>query len=692
MSKNIIEVAKRNLSVQTDGPAEQANQSVIVRYGDTIVMTNTTMGSPREGIDFFPLSVDYEEKFYAAGKIRGSRFMRREGRPSDVSILTSRIIDRCLRPLFNKGIKNEVQIVATCLSWDTENDPDIIGINSASIALALSDIPWNGPLAAVRVAKVKDQFIVNPTHSEREEEDMEILFCALMSDEKELLINMIEAEGDQATEQDIMLAWKTAEKPLTDLCNFFQELANKEGKEKIVIDMPDINLELKKEVETTLSSEIDKMIYTVDRKERQEIKNNISEKIQENWPEDVKEVWQLIDEITSDIVKENILKNNKRPDGRRIDEIRPLSMDVAVLPRAHGSAIFSRGETKSLSIVTLGAPGDQLLMDGMILNGKKNFMHHYNFPAYSVGEVRPMRGPGRREIGHGMLGEKAIFPLLPEQKDFPYTIRAVSEILSSNGSTSQAALSATGLALMDAGVPLKNHIAGISIGIIQQGKEYKMITDIQGMEDHHGGMDFKVAGTKQGITAIQLDVKIKGINGQMLEETLERAKLARLQILEKIVVTIPASRPNLSPYAPRIITLQINPEKIREVIGPGGKVINEIIDTTGANIDIEDSGLIFVTSENEESAEKAVKWIKEITREVEVGEVFEGEVKRITTFGAFVEVLPGQDGLVHISKMSSKRVEKVEDILSLGDKIKVKVIGIDNQGRIDLSMKDVDKE
>jgi len=650
------------------------------------------MGSPREGIDFFPLSVDYEEKFYAAGKIRGSRFMRREGRPSDVSILTSRIIDRCLRPLFNKGIKNEVQIVATCLSWDTENDPDIIGINSASIALALSDIPWNGPLAAVRVAKVKDQFIVNPTHSEREEEDMEILFCALMSDEKELLINMIEAEGDQATEQDIMLAWKTAEKPLTDLCNFFQELANKEGKEKIVIDMPDINLELKKEVETTLSSEIDKMIYTVDRKERQEIKNNISEKIQENWPEDVKEVWQLIDEITSDIVKENILKNNKRPDGRRIDEIRPLSMDVAVLPRAHGSAIFSRGETKSLSIVTLGAPGDQLLMDGMILNGKKNFMHHYNFPAYSVGEVRPMRGPGRREIGHGMLGEKAIFPLLPEQKDFPYTIRAVSEILSSNGSTSQAALSATGLALMDAGVPLKNHIAGISIGIIQQGKEYKMITDIQGMEDHHGGMDFKVAGTKQGITAIQLDVKIKGINGQMLEETLERAKLARLQILEKIVVTMPASRPNLSPYAPRIITLQINPEKIREVIGPGGKVINEIIDTTGANIDIEDSGLIFVTSENEESAEKAVKWIKEITREVEVGEVFEGEVKRITTFGAFVEVLPGQDGLVHISKMSSKRVEKVEDILSLGDKIKVKVIGIDNQGRIDLSMKDVDKE
>ncbi len=694
-------IGGRDLVIKPNELAEQANGSVMVQYGEVVILSTATMsGEDIADLGFFPLTVDYEERFYAAGKIRGSRFSKREGRPSDIAITTSRLIDRTSRPLFPRGLKRSVQLVTTCLSWDGQNDPDTIGIIGASLATAISDIPWEGPVGAVRIGRINNEFIINPTYEEKEKSDLNIVFSGIKKEDGEVIVNMIEGGLNEIDEETSLQAFITAKKYIGDLCDFQNKIAQEIGKKKLEIIPPIIDMEFRKEITEFISPKIENALNETDREEQsKKVKKVLAEMVNyvhEKWPEKEgaeKEAKETFEEALSETITNNILVYEKRLDGRKLDELRELSVDISILPRTHGTGLFSRGQTRSLSILTLGAPGDHQLLEGMEVTGEKRFFHHYNFPPYSVGEVKPLRGPGRREIGHGLLAEKAMLPIIPNFETFPYTIRIVSEILSSNGSTSMASVCSSSLSLMDAGVPIKSHVAGISIGIIENEKgEYKLLTDIQGKEDHHGGMDLKMAGTKKGLTAIQMDVKIKGISDKIFKESLEAAKKTRLEILKRMEQVIPTPRENLSKYAPRVISFKINPEKIREVIGSGGKVINEIINTTGATIDIEDSGDVFVTSDNKESADRAVQWIKDIAREVEVGEIFKGTVKRILDFGAFVEVLPGQEGLVHISKLADQRVEKVKDIVSLGQTINVKVIGIDDQGRINLSLKDAPQE
>jgi polyribonucleotide nucleotidyltransferase len=693
-----LELDGRELKVEIRNLAEQASGSVLVQYGETTVLATAVMANyEREGIDFFPLTVEYEERFYAAGKILGSRFIRRESRPSDEAILTARFIDRAIRPRFPKNLKREVQVVVTCLSWDGENDPDIIGLIAASLALSISDIPWSGPIACLRIGKNQEGFILNPIYSQRENGQMDLSIAGLKKDDN-ILINMMETEGNEIEENTVMEAVSFAKPYLKKLIDFQKDITGKIGKEKTVIEGAPADLELEKDIKEFLGDKLEKALYQEGKIERMDKVNDLKEDlvyyIEGKYPGMGKQAYakDFFEEEIDELVHQNVIKSEKRPDGRKLDEIRKIETEVGLLPRTHGSGLFIRGQTKALSILTLGAPSDVRLLEGMETIGKKRFMHHYNFPPYSAGEVKPMRGPGRREIGHGMLAEKALMPLVPVFDNFPYTIRIVTEILSSNGSTSMASISSSVLALMDAGVPIKKACAGIALGLMQDGEgRYKVLTDIQGPEDHHGDMDFKVAGTKDGITAIQMDVKIDGIGEEILKEALEAGKKARLKILDEMKKTIEKPRSELSPYAPRIIILQINPSKIREVIGPGGKIINEIIDECGVSIDIEDSGRIFITAEKEKAAEKAVDWIKNITREVKVGEFFQGKVTRILNFGAFVEILPGQEGLVHISQLAPFRVEKVEDIVKIGDIIPVKVISIDEQGRINLSLKDAKK-
>ncbi len=695
MNKFKIEIGGRNLEVETGGMAEKASGNVLIRYGDTSIFSVSQLGEEREGLDFFPLTCRYEERYYAAGRIRGSRFLKREGRPSDNSVLISRIIDRAVRPRFSKDIHKEIQIVDICFSYDQENDPAVLGLIGSSLSLLISEIPWSGPVSAVRVGEKDNNFILNPTTIEREESKIDLLLSGIEKD-GDILINMIEARGNEIDEDVVCKAFDFAKPYLKKIIDFQKEIAQKIGKEKVVFPTAEHDSEVEKEVENFLADKLEKVIYQKDswagEKDMKDLKKSLVDMIAEKHIEEedkVKDALYFFDQKYGETLKENILKNGKRPDGRRIDEVREINTRVNILPRVHGSAFFSRGLTKALSVTTLGAPGDKQLLDEMEIVGKKRFIHYYNFPPYCSGEVKPMRGPGRREIGHGALAEKAIIPLLPNLEDFPYTIITVTEILCSNGSSSMASVSGTSLSLMDAGVPLKSPAAGIAMGIIQgDNGEYKFLTDIQGAEDGHGGMDFKVAGTKNGITAIQLDVKIDGINDKMLKEILERAKKARLEILEKTNKTLPEPRKELSELAPRIYTLKINPDKIGTVIGPGGKMINEIIDTCGVDIDIEDSGEVFVTRKEGGDAEKAVKWVEDITREVKIGEIYQGKVKKIMDFGAFVEMLPGQEGLVHISKFTSTRVEKVTDMVKVGDIIPVKVTGIDNTGRIDLSAKE----
>ncbi len=688
-----LKLGEKDLEVEINDLAEQAAGSAFVRYGDTLILTTCCMSKQdRENLGFFPLTVEYQEKYYAAGKIKGARYVRREGKPSDEAILNSRLIDRSIRPLFPKGLKREVQVISTVLAWDEENDPDVLALISASIALSISNIPFAGPIGAVRVSKKDNELLINAKYEDRNNNGSGAIFVGTERD-KQILINMIEGEFEEFEEKDVLESLNFSLKDIKRLIDFQKDIQKKLGKEKIKIEEPDLE-DLKKKSDKFLK-QVEKVFFEKDKGKRNndldEIKNNLIDFIKEEYPEDdskVEQAKELFDQEQDRLLHENIIKYDKRPDLRKLDEVRKIECQVGIIPRAHGSGLFSRGLTKALSVLTLGPPGDKQLLEGMEIVGQKRFMHHYNFPPYSAGETGFLRGPGRREIGHGMLVEKALRPLLPTVDDFPYTIRIVTEILSSNGSTSQASVSSSCLALQDAGVPIKGTAAGIAVGLVtEQGvKKWKVLTDIQGPEDHHGDMDFKVAGTEKGITAIQMDVKIDGIIPEIAKEALERAKKARLEILSAMKKTIASPRESLSPYAPRIITLQINPEKIREVIGPGGKVINEIIDKTGAAIDIEDSGLIFVTGEKEEAAKKAVSWIKSITREVKVGEVFEGKVKRILVFGAFVEILPGQEGLIHISKLSDKRVNKVEDVLKLGDKVVAKVISIDEQGRINLAL------
>jgi len=690
-----LQIGGRELKVETGVLAQQAGGAVKVSYGDTVVLATAVMSERASAITgYFPLMVDYEERYYAAGKIKGSRFIKREGRPSDEAILTGRMVDRTIRPLFDHRMRNEVQVIVTVLSIDGENDPDIVSMIAASTALSISNIPWNGPIAAVKVGKVNGDFILNPTNVELNDGVLNMTVAGTKDK-----INMIETAAKEIPEEEILAAFEFGQKAVAKIAEFIEEIKKEIGKEKseptLMKGEDDFEQKIK---ELLLENNIEEALYIKDKKGMQAAMAAIMEKVDafvaENYPEEkdkLKNVVAIIvDEVSDEIVHKNILQKEQRPDGRKLDEIRPINVQVGILPRTHGTGLFTRGETQALTVTTLGSPGDEQIIDTMEVDTKKRYIHHYNFPPYSVGEVRPMRGPGRREIGHGALAEKALVPVLPAKEDFPYTILLVSEVLSSNGSSSMASTCGSTLSLMDAGVPIKSPVSGIAMGIIVgSDDDYKILSDIQGLEDHYGDMDFKAAGTDNGITALQMDVKVSGVTIPMLRDVLNQSKEGRKFILGKIIEVISEPRKEMSPYAPRIITLKINPDKIRDVIGPGGKVINEIIDETGVQIDIEDDGTVFITSPDQVSADKASEWVRNLTREVKAGEIFNARVVKIMDFGAFAEVLPGQDGLIHISELSDKRVAKVDDVVKVGDMVMVKVKEIDKMGRINLSMKDV---
>ncbi len=693
------ELAGRKFTIETGKIAELANGNVVVRYGDTVVMVNVTASKePREGIDFFPLSVDYEEKLYAVGKIPGS-FQKREGKPADKAILTSRAIDRPLRPLFPKDFRNDVCVVATVLSVEQDNSPEVCAMIGASAALAISDIPFGGPTAAVNVGYVDNQIIINPTVEQREKSRLTLTVAA--TEEK---ITMIEAGADEIPNDTMLEAIKVAHEEIKKICHFIADIQKDIGKPKFEYPSFKVDETVFTEIKENFKERMYQDVQAVDKEVRDEniakitedITNYFVEKYGEEETENKKQdIADSIHDLEKECVREMILKEHKRPDGRKIDEIRPLSCEVGLLPRVHGSALFTRGQTQVMSVVTLGMKSEEQMLDGIDEEDAKRYMHQYNFPAYSVGEARPSRGPGRREIGHGALAEKALVPVIPSEEEFPYSIRVVSEVLSSNGSTSQASICGSTLALMDAGVPIKKPVAGISTGLItdkENPNHYVMLTDIQGIEDFFGDMDFKVGGTKDGITAIQVDIKIDGLTYDIIKEAFERTKVARDYILDEVMLpVISKPREEISPYAPRIVTTTIAVDKIKDVIGPGGKMINKIIDATGVKIDIEDDGRVCIYSTDTQNAQKALKMIEDIAKEIEEGGIYDGVVTRIMNFGAFVDIGGGKEGLLHISKISSKRVDKVEDVLAIGDEITVKVTDIDNQGRINLSMKDLEK-
>ena len=694
------EIAGRQLVVETGLLAQQAGGSVTVQYGDTMVLATATMSSKKiSGIDYFPLMVDYEEKYYAAGKIKGSRFIKREGRPSDDAILTARLIDRTIRPLFDERMRNEVQVIVTVLSVDQENDPDVVSIIAASLALGISNIPWNGPVAGIRIGKNGNGLEINPPKETYHTSSLDLVVSG--TEEK---INMIEAGANEVPEEEMAEAIKKAFEEIQKINAFEKKVIQEIGKEKTQIEFIEPDESYKKGIISFLNNEeLEKAFYLKEKKEREEKMSSIKDKMKEYLEDKFTDKEELIKrEMEADLIFENylnetlhrkVLENDERPDGRKLDEIRNIDCQTGLLPRTHGSGLFTRGDTQALTVVTLGAPGAEQIIDTMETDEKKRYIHHYNFPPYSVGEVRFLKGPGRREIGHGALAEKALVPVIPSKEDFPYTILLVSEILGSNGSSSMASTCGSTLALMHAGVPIKKPVSGIAMGIIiGKNGEYKVLSDIQGPEDHWGDMDFKIAGTEDGITAMQLDVKIDGITPEMVEKVFKQAYKNRVFILGKIAEAIKKPNENLSPFAPRIITIKINPDKIRDVIGPGGKVINEIIDETGVEIDIEDDGNVFITAKDEQSGQKAREWVENLTREVKVGEIFQGKIVKIMDFGAFTELLPGQDGLIHISEISDKRVEKVGDHLKVGQIVPVKVKAIDAQGKISLTMKNLEKE
>lgn len=686
-------IAGRDFTIETGRVAKQADGAVMVRCGDTQVLATAVMSKNKSGVmGYFPLMVDYEERYYAAGKIKGSRFIKREGRPSDDAVLAGRAVDRTIRPLFNMRMRNEVQVVLTVLSIDGENDPDIISIIAASAALAISDIPWDGPVGAVRVGMVDGKIIINPTTAQ---EENSVLHLTLSGTDKK--INMIEAGAQEVPEEDLLHAFEKGHEAVGEITKFIREIATEVGVPKRAATLLRGSDDLENRIkEVLLSHGIEDALYgtkteiaTQTTHVYDTAKSAVEETLEEDEKEYFSDIFSLVyDDVCDAIVHRNIIENNRRPDGRTPDEIRPITCDVGILPRPHGSALFTRGETQALTVTTLGAPGDQQIIDTMEVDKKKAYIHHYNFPPYSVGEVRFMRGPGRREIGHGALAEKALLPVLPQKDAFPYTMLLVSEILESNGSSSMAATCGSTLSLMHAGVPITRPVSGIAMGMMSDTSgTYTVLSDIQGAEDHYGDMDLKVAGTEKGITAVQMDVKMSGITAEMFRATLEQARSGRMHILDKMLATIPQPNSDLSPYAPRIITMHIHPDKIRDVIGPGGKIINDIIDKTGVCVDIEDDGTVFITAPDGQSAASAQSMVHNLTRDVVAGEVFEGTVVRIMEFGAFVQILPGKDGLVHISELAHHRVNSVEDIVKLGDTISVKVKEIDSQGRINLSMK-----
>ena len=690
------EYCGKKLKVEISDLADQANGSVLVRYGETVVFATAVMAkNKKEGTGFFPLTVDYEEKFYAAGRIMGGRFMKREGRPSEEAILTARIIDRTIRPLFDKRLRNEIQVIILALSVDGKNDPDVPAIIAASLALGISDIPWGGPVGAIRVGQIDGKFVFNPTYEEREKINMDMVVCG-----KEGKVNMVEAGAKEVSEAVATAGVEESLKEIFTIEEFQKKIIKEIGKEKIKVEMKDKPKELIELFNKNILPKLETLLYA----ESQNRKKPDIEPIEREWADLLKatgkeESLLFADEIFEDSVDELVHSKvidtpkgqEKRQDGRRTDEIRSLHASIGLLPVLHGSAVFYRGNTHILSTVTLGGPQDAQLIEGMEIQTTKHFMHHYNFPPFSVGETGRMGSPGRREIGHGALVERALLPVVPPKSEFPYTIRIVSESMASNGSTSQGSICASTMALMDAGVPIKNPVAGISMGLMMRSdKEYRVLTDIQGFEDHFGDMDFKCAGTKDGITAIQLDIKVGGIPLEAIKESFEQAKKARMEILGVMAKAIAEPKKELSPTAPRIIKMMINPEKIREVIGPGGKMINSIIDKTGAEIDIEQDGSVYITGKNLKEADEAKKIIEGITREYAVGELVSGPVSRLFDFGAMVEIGPMQEGLVHISELAPFRVNKVTDVVNMGDIVKAKIISIDEKGRINLSVKQLD--
>ncbi len=691
-------LAGRKLTIETGKIAELANGSVVVKYGDTVVMVNVTAAKePKEGVDFFPLSVDYEEKLYSVGKIPGS-FSKREGKPSDKAILTSRAIDRPLRPLFPKDFRNDVCVTATVLSVEQDNSPEVCSMIGASAALAISDIPFGGPTAAVNVGWVDGKIVINPTVQQRERSRLTATVAGTL--EK---ITMIEAGADEIPNDVMLEAIKKAHVEIKNICNFILDIQKEIGKPKFEYQSFAVDPKFYQDIVEHFKDRMYQDVQAIDKEVRDSNMDKITEDITayviEKYGEEAEEerksdIADSVHDLEKACVREMILEEHKRPDGRKIDEIRPLSCEVGLLPRVHGSALFTRGQTQVMSIVTLGMKSEEQMLDGIDEETEKRYMHQYNFPSYSVGETRPSRGPGRREVGHGALAEKALVPVLPSEDEFPYAIRVVSEVLSSNGSTSQASICGSTLALMDAGVPIRKPVAGISTGLVTDKNDptrYIMLTDIQGIEDFFGDMDFKVGGTKDGITAIQVDIKIDGLTYDIIEQAFERTKVARDYILDEVMIpVIDKPREDISKYAPRILTAQISVDKIKDVIGTGGKTINKIIEETGVKIDIEDDGRVYVYSNDIGSGEKAMKMIENIVREIEAGGIYDGIVTRIMSFGAFVDLGAGKEGLLHISKISSKRVEKIEEVLSVGDEITVKVTDIDHQGRINLSMRDLE--
>lgn len=698
------EVSGATMTFATGKLAMQANASVLARFGGTEVLATVVMPKePREDVGYFPLMVDYEEKLYAAGKIKGSRFVKLEGRPTDEAVLSARLVDRTLRPLFPSWLKNDVQVVLTVLSFDHENDPDIVGMNAAIAALSVSNVPWEGPIAGVRVAYHEGAWVANPTYAVRELSEINIVVSGTA--DKTL---MIEADGKEAAEELVFEGIQYAQKQFSNLVAAFEQMRSELGKEKYSIPEPESvpegassSVDYLKETERFLGERLEQALFSDSHEtkaSRKQAVYGLLAELEENLvslqvgKEKRRDAAAFASKYVERAVTEAILKNERRVDGRKLTEIRPLSAEVGILARPHGSGLFSRGETQILSVVTLDSPGAEQILDTLEEDDtKKRYFHHYNFPPFSVGEAKPLRGPGRRETGHGALAEKALMPMLPAKEEFPYTIRVVSEVLSSNGSSSMGSVCGSTLALLNAGVPIKKSVAGIAMGLASdEAGNYKILTDLQDLEDGPGGMDFKVAGTRDGITAIQLDTKTKGLTNEIVQKTLGQAKTARFEILDVMDAVI-AKPAEMSQYAPRITSLTIPTEKIRLVIGSGGKTINEIIDATGVEIDIDDDGLVMITSTSADGAKEAEDWIRRLTHDVEAGEQYEGTVTRIMDFGAFVEILPGKEGMVHISKLANERVEKVEDVVKVGEKLKVEVTEIDDMGRINLKVQGVNK-
>ncbi len=683
-----MQLGGRTLTLKTGRLAKQANAAVMVHYGETVVLCTVTASTQPKDLDFFPLTVNYEERMYAVGKIPGG-FIKREGRPSEKAILSSRLTDRPIRPLFPEGFRNDVQIQNIVMSVDHDNEPQIAAMIGTSAALSISDVPFDGPIGGVAVGRVDGQFIVNPTLAQQEVSELYLVVAGTKD-----AIMMVEAEGNEVPEEIMLEAIMFGHDAVKEIVAAIEQLVEKSGKPKMAVKLHAVDADVNTAVRAFAGERLKDAVRIAEKHARQDAIDAVNDETVTHFIEQYLETPAKMDdvkEILHDIVKEEVRRlithDKVRPDGRGLAEIRPISSDVSLLPRVHGSGLFTRGQTQALSICTLGVLGDAQMLDGVSPEDTKRFMHHYNFPPFSVGEARPLRAPGRREIGHGALGERALMKVLPSETEFPYTIRLVSEVLESNGSTSQASICASTLAMMDAGVPLKAPVAGVAMGLIKDGDHISILSDIQGMEDHLGDMDFKVAGTKDGVTAIQMDIKIDGISREILAEALTQAREGRMHILEQMLQAIQEPRAKMSKYAPKITIINIKPEKIRDVIGAGGKIINKIIEETGVKIDIEQDGRVFIASTDEDMINRASDIIQGIVREVVVGEVYEGTVRRIEKFGAFVELLPGKDGLVHISQLAAERVVKVEDVVALGDKLQVKVTEIDAQGRVNLSHK-----